>query len=231
MQAELLIGNRNYSSWSLRPWLALRWAGIDFQDRLVDLDQPGYGESKIAEILAVTPTGKVPALRLGALVIWDSLAIAEWAGENTRGAPLLPSDSGLRAQVRSVLCEMHAGFAAVRRDLSMNIRRRCQAYDLPVDTLADIARLDQLFSTARRKHADDGDFLFGQRTLADAFFTPVATRFRTYGISVSPLAQAYCAQLLADADFQAWEALALQEPNVTFSRANIDGLFSNPPTA
>jgi glutathione S-transferase len=112
----------------------------------------------------------------------------------------------------------------------MNIRRRCQAYDLPADTLADIARLDQLFSAARRKHADHGDFLFGQRSLADAFFTPVATRFRTYGISISPLAQTYCAQLLADADFRAWESLALQEPNVAFSRANIDGLFSNPPT-
>jgi glutathione S-transferase len=223
MKPVLYVGNINYSSWSLRPFLALRWAGIDFDMVEVELDQPGYGECAIAEILAFNPAGKVPALRIGDAVIADSLAICEWASET--GTSLYPQDALARALVRSVIAEMHSGFAAVRRDLSMNIRRRCKAFGLPADTLRDIARLDALFS-GHRRHAVVGPFLFGQRTLADAFFTPVATRFRTYGILLSADAQAYCDTLLGDAAFLEWERMVLAQPAKSFSRANIDGLYA-----
>ncbi len=222
MKPVLYVGNINYSSWSLRPFIALRWAGIDFDMVEVNLDQPGYGEYAIAEILAFNPAGKVPALRVGEIVIADSLAIAEWASET--GRSLYPQDPLERAMVRSVVAEMHSGFAAVRRDLSMNIRRRCRAFGLPADTLRDIARLDALFA-GHRQHRD-GPFLFGQRTLADAFFTPVATRFRTYGIALSADAQAYCDTLLADAAFLEWEQKVLAQPHAGFSRAPIDQLYA-----
>lgn len=223
MKPILYVGNINYSSWSLRPYIALRWAGIDFDMVEVNLDQPGYGDYAIAEILAFNPAGKVPALRVGAAVIVDSLAISEWASET--GSSLYPQDPLARALVRSAVAEMHSGFAAVRRDLSMNIRRRCKAFGLPADTVRDIARLDALFA-GHRKYAAEGPFLFGQRTLADAFFTPVATRFRTYGIELSADAQAYCDTLLADAAFLAWEQMVLAQPVTGFSRANIDGLYT-----
>lgn len=224
----LYLGHRNYSSWSLRGWLALRWAGVRFDEQVLDLDQPGYGECRVADIVAVAPSGKVPALRVGGVVIQDSLAIAEWAAEQVPGA-LLPAGSLERAQVRSVVCEMHAGFAAVRRDLPMNIRRRTHAYDLPADTLRDIARLDALFSGLREQHAGAGPWLFGQRSLADAFFTPVATRFRSYGIVLSDPGAQYCAQLLSDAHFGAWEAQVLAEPAKPFSRGGVEAMY--PPRA
>jgi len=225
MNAHLYMGNRNYSSWSLRPWLALSWAEIAFTESVIELDQPGYGSNQIAAVLAVSPTGKVPALRVDGQIIYDSLAISEWAAENTRAAPLLPADSVQRARVRSAVCEMHSGFAALRRDLTMNIRRRCKAYGLPPETLSDIARVDQLFVEARREHAAQGPYLFGARSLADAFYAPVATRFRTYAIALSSEAQAYCDVLLNDAAFLLWEQRVLAEPQMPFTRANHDALY------
>lgn len=225
MKPVLFVGNLNYSSWSLRPFLALRWAGIDFDLQLIDLDQPGYGGDGIAELLALTPTGKVPVLKIGDACIADSLAISEWAHE-TGAQPLYPADPLARARVRSVVAEMHSGFAGVRRDLSMNIRRRCTAFGLPPETQREIRRLDQLFAGLCREHASAGNHLFGARTLADAFFTPVATRLRTYGIPLSPEAQAYCDTLLADAAFVSWEARILAEPARGFSRSGTDQLYT-----
>jgi glutathione S-transferase len=225
MKPVLYVGNLNYSSWSLRPYLALRWAGIDFDLHEVELDQPGYGGDGIAELLALAPTGKVPILRLGDTCVADSLAISEWAHE-TGMHPLYPADSLARARVRSVVAEMHSGYAGVRRDLSMNIRRRCTAFGLPDDTQREIQRLDRLFSGLRQEHASAGSHLFGLRTLADAFFTPVATRFRTYGIPLSPDAQSYCDTLLADPAFLEWEARVLAQPARGFSRSNTDQLYA-----
>jgi glutathione S-transferase len=222
MTPVLYVGNINYSSWSLRPYLALIYAGIEFQLQEVDLDQPGYGDYAIADILAINPAGKVPVLRVGDTLIADSLAISEWAHDS--GRPLYPADPLARALVRSAVAEMHSGFAAVRRDLSMNIRRRCKAHGLPADTLRDIARLDQLF--AHRQHPERGPYLFGERTLADAFYTPVATRFRTYGIELSGAAQAYVDTLLADEPFQRWERMVLAQPATGFSRSNTDQLYA-----
>lgn len=220
---RLYVGNRNYSSWSLRPWLALTWAGLDVETVDVDLDRPGYGQGQIAEVLAVSPTGRVPALHLGDLVIWDSLAIAEWAAEQAPG--LWPRATDARAVARAVTCEMHAGFAAVRRDLPMNLRRRTRAHGLPSETTAELARLDALWSSTRARWGADGPYLFGARSIADAFFTPVATRCRTYAIELSPPAAAYRDALLADDGFRAWEDLVLATPAERFTSSDVDDRY------
>ena len=220
---RLYIGNRNYSSWSLRPWLCLTWAELPFAEVVIDLDQPGYGQAQIAEVLAVSPTGRVPALHVDGLGIWDSLAIAEWAAEQVPS--LWPADRSARAIARAVTAEMHAGFAAVRRDLSMNIRRRTRAHGLPAETERELARLDALWTTTRAQFGGAGPYLFGARSIADAFFTPVATRMRTYAIELSPTAAAYRDTLLADDGFQRWEAQVLAEPARRFERSNVDEVY------
>lgn len=224
MTPRLTIGNRNYSSWSLRPWLCLRWANVVFEERFFDLDQPGYGEDGIAALLALSPNGKVPLLEVDGGAIWESVAIAEWAAEQP-GAALLPADPLLRAQVRAAVAEMHAGFPALRRDLPMNIRRRCVASNLPADTTRDLKRLDALWSGMRRAHGARGPYLFGRRSMADAFHLPVATRLRTYAVTLSPESDAYGRTLLADPAFLEWERRVLAEPRTIFSRAPLDAVF------
>ncbi|MBL8513760.1 MAG: glutathione S-transferase [Betaproteobacteria bacterium] len=237
MKPRLTIGNLNFSSWSLRAWLTLRWAGIDFNETLIDLNQPGYGESTIGEVLAASPSGKVPALAIGSETgsqtdyetIWDTLGIAQWAIDNGGRDALLPMDAERRNRLWSVVGEMHAGFGAVRRDLSMNIRRRCTAHGLPPDTRADIARVDALWRDCRERFGQTGGFLLGERSLADAFFLPVATRFRTYGVALSQESEAYVAHVLQDPAFLEWEARVKAEPVRPFGRAVIDGLFPDQP--
>jgi glutathione S-transferase len=211
MTLTLYIGNKNYSSWSMRPWLALTWGGIAFAERVIPLGGPGYGKSKIAEILAVSPSGRVPALHVSDnLVIYDSLAICEWAYERAPG--LWPSDPDTRALARSAAAEMHASFAALRRDLWMNIRRQLDsAPALPEDTQADLARLYELWGALRARFGGGGPWLCGARSIADAMFAPVATRLRTYAIAMPAPIQAYCATLFADDAFRAWETAAHAE--------------------
>lgn len=229
MTPRLYLGNRNYSSWSLRAWLVMRWSGLPFTETFIELDQPGYGEGGIAEVRAVSPTGRVPVLVVGDVAIWDSLAIAEWAAERAAeqpgAAPLWPADPLLRAQARSVAAEMHSGFAGMRRDLSMNIRRRCTATGLPAETLTDVARVDAMWSGLRRAHPVRGPWLFGARSIADAFYLPVATRFRTYGVALSRDAQAYAQSLLDEPAFREWEAALLAQPAKRFERAGFDDLY------
>lgn len=212
----LYIGNKNYSSWSLRPWLALKWAGIAFEERLIQLGGQGYGRSQIPEIRAVSPSGRVPALEVAGTVIWDSLAICEWAAENAPSARLWPEDPMVRAICRSVTCEMHSSFGAVRRDLSMNIRRRVtprdRPRDWPEDTRDDLARIEEVWSVTRARYGAGGPFLFGARTIADAFFAPVVTRLRTYGVPLSASSAAYSEAVLSDPSFREWEAAAVAEP-------------------
>lgn len=223
---HLYIGNCNYSSWSLRPWLALRWAGIDFDETSIDLDQPGYGAGGIAAIRAVSPTGKVPLLRIGGEAIWESIAIAEWAAENSRTGALLLVDPGCtRPGARRDLRDARR-LRRVAPRLLINIRRRRRAGGLAAETLADIARVDAMWSELRGRHGARGPYLFGARSLADAFYLPVATRFRTYAIALSPAAQAYCDTLLADAAFRDWEARALAEPAKPFSRSGTDAMYA-----
>jgi len=212
MAAPLLfIGNKNYSSWSMRPWLALKWAGIAFDEQVIPLGGEGYGRSQIKEVVAVSPSGRVPSLHVADTVIYESLAICEWAAEQT---PLLwPADPLVRAEARAVACEMHAGFAALRRDMSMNLRRRVDRQPAwPDDTRSDLDRLYALWGGLRARYGEGGPFLFGARTIADAMFAPVATRLRTYAVDAPEHAQAYCASIFADAAFQEWERAGVAEP-------------------
>lgn len=222
----LYIGNKNYSSWSLRPWLVLKWAGIAFEEREIQLAQPGYNKQAIAEVLRVSPNGRVPALHTGALVIWDSLAIAEWAAEEKPDAQLWPAERTARAEARAVVAEMHSGFANVRRDLSMNIRRRVAMPPLPDETLVEIARIDAIWSGLRLRHAPTGPWLFGKRTIADAFYAPVVTRMRTYGVKLSREAQQYCETLLADSHFAAWEDACIPNSWDHHGYSKIDGMYA-----
>jgi glutathione S-transferase len=223
MTPVLYLGNRNYSSWSMRAWLALRWAGIAFEERFIPLGGQGYGKSRIADVVAVSPSGRVPALHADGVVIVDSLAICEWAHERAPLAALWPSDRVRRALARSAACEMHAGFAALRRDLSMNIRRTLDATpDLPEDTRADLDRVFELWAQHRTQFAGDGPFLFGARSIADALFAPVATRLRTYAMLTPPAAQRYCDTLLTDPAVQEWERGAKTE---TWTIEQTDALY------
>jgi glutathione S-transferase len=204
----LYIGNKNYSSWSLRPWLALRWAGIAFDEVLLPLGGDGYGRGRIPAIRAVSPTGRVPVLVVDGVAIADSLAICEWAAEVNPS--LLPTDRLERARCRSTISEMHSSFSALRRDLSMNLRRRTRGHPWPADTADDIARMFESWHDAL--HRSGGPWLFGTRTLADAFYAPVVTRFRSYGVELPDACAAYSATLLADPGFRSWEEAALLEP-------------------
>lgn len=221
---ELIIAEqKNYSSWSLRGWLVMRWSGIPFIERQVTLAQDGYGAGAIAAVKALSPSGLVPAIRDGDLVIPDSLAIAEWAAE--RAPALWPADPDLRAVARSVTAEMHSGAGPIRRDLSMNILRRCKAYGLPDETLRSIERVTAIWRDCRTRYGAGGPWLFGQRSIADAFYLPVATRFRTYGIALDPVCQAWSDTALADPDFLEWEAACVPESWDHLGYSVIDGLF------
>lgn len=228
MSVTLYIGNKNYSSWSLRPWLCLKWGGIGFTEKVIELSQPGYGEGKIAEIAAVSPSGRVPALHVDGVAVWDSLAIAEWAHENSKAGPLWPADWKARAQARSAAAEMHSGFAAIRRDLSMNIHRRSKVGNWPQDTRDAIDRVEALWTEMRTRYRAQGPWLAGSRSIADAFFTPLATRFRSYGVELAGVTAQYAETLLADAAFKEWEAASI--PN-SWDRPGfpvIDGLWAKP---
>jgi glutathione S-transferase len=207
----------------MRAWLALTWAGVDFEERLIPLGGAGYGKSQIPEVLRVSPSGRVPALHLNGRVIYESIAICEWANEQGPGAQLWPADAGTRAEARSAAAEMHSSFAAMRRDLSMNIRRRlARAPDWPADTRADLARMFELWAALRARFAADGPWLFGARSIADVMYAPVATRLRTYAVAAPPAAQAYCETVFADPAFRAWEEGARTE---SWTIAQTDELY------
>jgi glutathione S-transferase len=220
----LFVGNRNYSSWSLRPWLALKWAGNAFETIDLRLDQVGYGRQAISDVLAVTPTGVVPALHVDGFAIWDSLAICEYASESAV-MPLWPRDLLARARARAVTAEMHAGFVPLRRDLPMNVLRRCEAQPWSPETRKDIARIDAIWSSCRADFGKGGEHLFGARTIADAFFTPVATRMRTYSVTLSSTSQAYTETLLNDPMLKEWEASCVPNSWDQFGLSIIDGLY------
>ena len=210
MKPILYVGNRNYSSWSMRPWLALTWGGIDFETRVVPLGGHGYASRQMPSVLAVYPAGTVPVLHVGDDVIGDSLAISEWAAE--RAPALWPEASVARAQARSAVCEMHSSFAALRATLVCNIRRRAEPRSLGEEVRRDVARIEAIWTSLRARFGAGGPYLFGDRpTIADAFFTPVATRFRTYAVKIGAEAQRYADVLLKNPAFLEWEAGAVAE--------------------
>lgn len=204
----LVIGNKNYSSWSLRAWLALEMTGAPFEEVVIPLDR----DDTAAAIAAQSPSRRVPVLKHGDLQVWDSLAIAEYLAELYPQAALWPSDRPARAQARAVTAEMHAGFTVLRKDMPMDLRAR---RDLPTMTpglTADVERICQIWQECRERFGQDGGFLFGAASIADAFFAPVVSRFVTYRPSLSDTAERYIATVWDWPAMRSWAAAAEQEP-------------------
>jgi glutathione S-transferase len=223
MAYTLLIGNKNYSSWSLRPWLVLTEAGIPFTERLVSLQADAGKAARLASL----PAGRVPVLEHDGLLVWDSLAICEYLAERHPG--LWPAGPTARAVARSMCAEMHSGFQALRSELSMDVRaRRPQRRRSPA-VLADVARVERLWGEARARFGAGGPLLFGGFTIADAFYAPVAFRFRTYGVKPAGAAGEYLAALLALPGMRAWEAAALADERL--ADHDLDLLYPDDPPA
>jgi glutathione S-transferase len=205
-QMQLIIGNRNYSSWSLRAWLALSWLGVPFHEVLVRLSVPSFK----TEVAKYGPHGRVPILVAGDLTVWDSLAICEYAAEiSGRG---WPRDAAARAVARSVSAEMHSGFTALRAQWPMNARAHGRRTPSTPALESDVARIDRLWNDCRRRFGAGGPWLFGERSIADAMYAPVVLRFDTYGASLSAGAREYVAAVLADEHLQRWIRGAREEP-------------------
>lgn len=208
MSLTLVIGNKNYSSWSMRPWIALRAAGIAFDELVIPLYA---GDDSKRRILEFTPSGKVPALIDDDITVWDSLAIIEYAAERFPEAHFWPKDRAARAMARSVSAEMHSGFVTVRNECGMNLHRPVRAKALSEDALANVARIQDIWSECRNRFGQGGPYLFGAFSAADAMYAPVVTRFRTYAIEMNAVAQAYMAAMEAHPAFRAWTEAGLAE--------------------
>jgi glutathione S-transferase len=208
MTLKLVIGNKNYSSWSMRPWLALRASGIPFEEVFIPLYT---GQTDKDRILRFTRSGKVPALIDGDLTIWDSLAIIEYLAERFPEAKLWPQDRAARAHARSISAEMHSGFMPLRNECGMNLHRPIGSIALSEDARVNIARVEEIWSDCRERYGKQGPFLFGAFTGADAMYAPVVHRFRTYAIKVGPLVQAYMETMMALPAFKEWTEAGLAE--------------------
>jgi glutathione S-transferase len=203
---EIVVGTRKWSTWSMRPWLVLKRSGLAFTETLVPLREDGVTSTAIAPH---SPSGLVPVLKDEGLTIWDSLAICEYLAEKTPG--LWPADPAARAQARAAAAEMHAGFHSLRGECPMDLTAETAAVELSEATHKDIRRIVSLWSELLARYG--GPFLAGQWSIADAFYTPVATRFRTYGVMLSDFGDAgpageYSERLLDQPEFKAWEAAA-----------------------
>jgi glutathione S-transferase len=206
MSLTLHVGNKRYSSWSLRPYLALAHTGLAFETKLILLDRP----TTRAEMAAVTPAGRMPVLHHDGLVIWDSIAIGEYLHELAPQAQLWPTDRARRARARSVSAEMHSGFVALRSNMPMDLCADKTGHVATPEALADSRRIFEIWRDALA--ASGGPFLFGSFTLADAMFAPVATRFTTYGVELDAACRAYVDAIAALPAMQAWRNDAAAEP-------------------
>jgi glutathione S-transferase len=205
---KLVIGNKNYSSWSMRPWLALRANDIAFEEVFIPLYT---GEADKKRILGFTPSGKVPTLVDGDVTVWDSLAIIEYAAERFPEARLWPEDRAGRAHARSISAEMHSGFAALRSECPMNLHRPVGAITLSADARADIERIQKIWIDCRERYGKSGPFLFGAFGGADAMFAPVVHRFRTFAIEIEPKVRDYMDTMASLPAFQEWTRAGLAE--------------------
>jgi glutathione S-transferase len=205
---KLYIGNRNYSSWSLRGWLAAKLSGEPFEEIPVAL----AGVVPNPANLSFSPSGLVPCLHEGDIVVWDSLAIASHLAE--RHQEMWPAEPGARAWARSISAEMHSGFSTLRNDMTMCIRERLDVRPWSARLAADIDRVTRIFDESRRRFGAGGAFLCGRYSLADCFYGPVAFRFQTYGVAPGGAAGAYLEALLAHPDMQAWQRAALAETTI-----------------
>ena len=201
----LLIGSKNYSSWSLRPWLFLTKAGFKFREQIVYFDESDYQ----AQIAALSPSRRVPLLIDGGVKIWDSLAICEYVAEAANFG--LPRNPGARAQARSAAAEMHSGFQTLRNECPMNVRAKDRRVPVTPQLQEDIARIDEIWSGCRQAYGAGGGWLFGDFSIADAMFAPVFFRFQTYGARLSPASQAYLNYALQDPSLRDWQDAAAKE--------------------
>jgi glutathione S-transferase len=206
----LVIGTRKWSSWSLRPWIALKQIGLPFQEVTIPLRQPDTR----ARILEYSPAGRVPILIDGAVVVWESLAILDHLADRFPTRGLWPSEPVARGHARAISAEMHACFAALRRELPMDISAEQPTPELSADAAADVARVQAIWRHARQRFGGAGSFLFGRFTNADAMFAPVATRFRTYGIELDPVCRSYVDTVLNLPAMVAWYRAAAAETDL-----------------
>ncbi len=207
---KLIIGNKAYSSWSLRGWLACKQAGLPFEEVVVPLYDQDWEKRREGDEFAPS-SGKVPILWDGDIVVWDSLAIVEYLNDKTGGTRFWPQDTAARAMARSMAAEMHSGFANLRRKHGMNIRQVYPAKTPDADVIQELARIMELWAQARARYGGTGDFLFGEFGAADIMFAPVATRIITYSLPVPRFAQAYVMALISHPFMQDWIASAQEE--------------------
>jgi glutathione S-transferase len=207
-QRTLLIGNRAYSSWSLRGWLALKQTGLPFEEILIPLDRP----ESAAALAQHSPSRRVPVLIEGGSRIWETLAILEHLADTAPEARLWPEDRARRAHARAISAEMHSGFANLRRHLPMDLKRKPEPRAYPEEVAAEIARIEAIWAECRSEKPKGGSFLFGAFGAADAMFAPVATRFRSYAAPISAASRDYCEAIFAHPPMREWVAAALKEP-------------------
>lgn len=208
MALTLVIGNKNYSSWSLRPWIAMRAAGIAFDEVVIPLYEPGSRE----QILKYSPAGKVPVLIDGDQHVWESLAILEYLAEKFAAAGLWPKNTRARAHARAVASEMHAGFQPLRKNCPMNLWLPPKKRPMPDEVAGDVGRIDALWSECRARFGHGGPFLFGTFGAADAMYVPVVTRLHSYGLTVGEVSRRYMDAVMSLPAFVEWRAAALKEP-------------------
>ena len=208
MALTLVIGNKNYSSWSFRPWIAMKATGIAFEEVLISLEAKDFKE----RVLKVSGTGKVPVLVDDGIHVWESLAIMEYLAEKFPNAKLWPIDPAARAHARVISSEMHAGFQPLRKACPMNFWHPPKQYPLADDVKENVRRIDALWTDSRKRFGAGGPFLFGAFGAADAMYAPVVSRFQTYGVEVGPQARVYMDAMMALPAWKEWRAAALKEP-------------------
>jgi glutathione S-transferase len=208
MALSLIIGNKNYSSWSMRPWIAMKATGIPFTEEVISLHAADFKE----RVSKVSGTGKVPVLSDGDVHVWESLAILEHLAERFPDAGLWPSDPKARGYARAVASEMHAGFIPMRRHLPMNMWRPVIRRELPDDVAANVRRIEHIWTDCRTRFGQGGPFLFGRFGAADAMFAPIVSRFQTYAVAVGAVARDYMNAMIALPAWAEWRAAAILEP-------------------
>jgi glutathione S-transferase len=208
MALSLIIGNKNYSSWSMRPWIAMKATGIAFTEEVISLNAADFKQ----RVSKVSGTGKVPVLSDGDVHVWESLAILDHLAEKFPDAGLWPSDPKARSYARAIAAEIHAGFVPLRRHLPMNMRRPAMPRELPDDVAANVRRIEHIWTDCRTRFGQGGPYLFGRFGAADAMYAPVVSRFHTYAVNVGPVARDYMKAMMALPAWAEWRAAAINEP-------------------
>lgn len=208
MALQLFIGNKNYSSWSMRPWIAMKVAGIPFDETVISLNAPDFKP----RLLAVSGTGKVPTLVDGDVKVWESLAILEYLAEKFPDAGLWPKDRSARAHARVVATEMHGGFIPLRRLMPMNLWRPVMKLELTPDAAVNVTRIEEMWADCRARYGNGGPFLFGPFGAADAMYAPVVSRLHTYAVDVTAATRAYMDAVMALPAWREWHEAGVKEP-------------------